>query len=38
MDDEKPPILPSWSAWYAFVIAWLGFLIAALYSFRLVFE
>jgi hypothetical protein len=38
MDDDRPPILPSWPAWYALVVVWLSILIAVFYTFRLAFE
>lgn len=38
MDEDKPPILPSWPAWYALVVVWLVILITVFYTFRLAFE
>lgn len=31
--DDKPPLFPSWNAWYIFVFAFLIFLIILFYYF-----
>ncbi len=38
MSDAKPPLLPSWRAWYIVVLSFLAILIALFYTFRLAFE
>lgn len=36
--DEKPPLLPSWRAWYAVVLGTLALLIALFYVFTKAFR
>ncbi|WP_255492077.1 hypothetical protein [Chitinophaga sp. Cy-1792] len=38
MEEEKPPLFPSWNYWYALVIGWLALLIVLFYVFTKTFS
>ncbi|WP_326992446.1 hypothetical protein [Chitinophaga sp. 212800010-3] len=38
LQDEKPPVFPSWTYWYVLVIAWLLLLIGLFYLFTKTFS
>ncbi|SHL48791.1 hypothetical protein SAMN05444266_103490 [Chitinophaga jiangningensis] len=38
LQEEKPPLFPSWNYWYILVVAWLALLIILFYLFTKTFS